>query len=245
MNLPRFSALLCVLVLTLAPIAAGCGQKVDDGTAPEIGLSLPALTIQDDTPDLLLTWIDAKGDTHSALRPSEIPAEGKALVRVVVSTREEGTRDPIYVVNLNEHAADGGYAAHAMSRRAWEEAIEKRRTAALGTPPTRPTLNPTPQGGPGPAPPVASNLTVIVYGASWCGPCHDAERYLKSKGIGVLMKDVDASREAAEEMRDKLEKTNQRGGSIPVIDVGGQILVGFSKREIDRALAKVANGTVL
>ena len=37
----------------------------------------------------------------------------------------------------------------------------------------------------------------------------------------------------------------RRSSSIPVIDVRGQILVGFSPQSVDRALAKAKSGTVL
>ena len=44
-----------------------------------------------------------------------------------------------------------------------------------------------------------------------------------------VLKDIEADRLADEEMQEKLETAGRRGGSIPVIDVQGQILVGFSE----------------
>jgi glutaredoxin len=86
---------------------------------------------------------------------------------------------------------------------------------------------------------------VIIYGASWCGPCHQAADYLKSRGVAYVMKDVEETPGAAAEMRDKLTRSGHRGGSIPVIDVRGQILIGFSASSIEQALAKSAGGTML
>lgn len=229
-------------------LAASCGEKKDDGTSPAGTPSLPALSIKEDTPNLLLTWVDGRGDTHNALHPSEIPMEGKALVRVVVSDREEGTRDPLYVIDLTQASGDGEFSARAMSRREWESILEKKREAFLGqlSPKTAPPASGQPAA---PAAPTSSaaaaGVVVTIYGASWCKPCHQAADYLKSKGIAVVMKDVDESPEAASEMREKLAKSGQHGGSIPVIDVRGQILVGYSRGELDRALAKAASGTVL
>jgi hypothetical protein len=37
-------------------------------------------------------------------------------------------------------------------------------------------------------------------------------------------------------MQGELDAAGMRGGSIPVIDVHGKILVGFDQRQIDRAL---------
>lgn len=248
----------CVLAL-LASIAtittmSGCGRKKeDDGTAPlEVSKELPALTIHDDTPNLLLTWIDDKGDMHVELEIAGIPAEGRSLVRVVVSDREDGTKDAFYVVDLTTKGADGGYSAKTMSRRGWEAEVEKRRGAYIAKhSPQKPvttssSANPTPTDpNDKPPPATASDVTVIIYGASWCKPCHDVGEYLKSKGIRFVHKDIEEDRTAALEMREKLEKSGQRGGSIPVIDVRGQILVGYSPHALDRALAKAASGTAL
>lgn len=250
MSLRRF-ALGAALALACAFSIAACGEKRNDGTSPAGVASLPALSIKEDTPNLLLTWVDSHGETHSALHPSEVPVEGKGLVRVVVSDREEGTRDPLYVVDLTQVSGDGGWTARVMTRREWESVLEKRREAYLGklTPKTAPPAS----GGPAPsaaqtAPSssaAAAGVMVTIYGASWCKPCHQAADYLKSIGVPVIVKDVEESPEAAAEMRQKLEKSGQRGGSIPVIDVRGQILVGYSRRELDRALAKAASSTVL
>ena len=242
---------LVALSLIVLLLSAACGEKKDDGTSPAGAPSLPALSIKEDTPNLLLTWVDSRGDTHNALHPSEVPVEGKSLVRVVVSDREEGTRDPLYVVDLTQASGDGAFSARAMSRREWESVLEKRREAFLGklAPKTAPPASgePAPTGAPA-APPssaAAAGIVVTIYGASWCHPCHQAADYLRSKGVTVMMKDIEESPEAAAEMRQKLEKSGQRGGSIPVIDVRGQILVGYSRGELDRALARAASGTVL
>jgi glutaredoxin len=233
-------------------LVASCSHK-DNGTAPREQQELPALVVRDDTPNLLLTWIDEKGDTHVEVHPRDVPAGSRGLVRVVMSDKDDGTRDLFYVVDLDKRRDDGGYAARTMPRREWETEIEHRRDAYLAK--TAPPKAPPPAqqgsgGAPGPTPPADrapnANVQVIIYGASWCKPCHQAADYLRSKGIAYVLKDVDEDPAAAAEMRDKLEKAGQRGaGSIPVIDVRGQILIGFSARAIDRALAKAASGTVL
>jgi len=249
---PAFVA--SMLALSLAVASCG-GDKQDDGTAPQGAASLPSLSIKEETPNLLLTWVDDRGNTHSALHPSEVPAEGKSLVRVVVSDREEGSRDPLYVVDLTQKSGDGAFLARAMARREWESLLEKRRDAFLGKLAPK-TAAPPVSGEPAPTPSVpataapsasvvASGVVVVIYGAEWCKPCHQAADYLKSKGVQYVMKDIEESREAASEMRQKLEKSGKRGGSIPVIDVRGQILVGYSRSDLDRALAKASAGTAL
>ena len=82
----------------------------------------------------------------------------------------------------------------------------------------------------------SSRATVIIYGAEWCGACHEAARYLKKKGIPFVEKDVEKDPGAAREMQDKLAKNGLHSGSIPVIDVRGKVMVGFNAGEIDSAL---------
>lgn len=74
---------------------------------------------------------------------------------------------------------------------------------------------------------------VILYGASWCGACRKAIAYLEQRGVDFEMKDVEDDPDAEAEY---LRKSNGRRG-IPLIDVGGQILQGFSPRALDAALA--------
>ncbi|OJY31644.1 MAG: hypothetical protein BGO98_16390 [Myxococcales bacterium 68-20] len=79
---------------------------------------------------------------------------------------------------------------------------------------------------------------MIIYGASWCGPCHQAAAYLKQRGVPFIEKDIEQDGGAAREMQAKLATAGMRGGSIPVLDVRGKVLVGFDERAVDRALGQ-------
>ena len=241
---------LALAALAVAGSGVGCKERPDDGTTPQAAVAdLPALELRDDTPNLMLTWLDDRGEAHVELRPGDVPAEGRAMVRAVLSDREDGTRDVFYVADLTQRGPDGAYAVKSMRRRDWEAQIAQRRDAYLAK--TAPPPPPAPAGTDAAAPgspaarPDPGGLTVIIYGASWCRPCHDAESYLHAKGVAVVMKDIEESQAAAAEMREKLEKSHQRGGSIPILDVRGQILVGFNPSALDRAVARAASGTAL
>jgi glutaredoxin 3 len=75
---------------------------------------------------------------------------------------------------------------------------------------------------------------IIIYGAEWCGFCHMAMRYLDDKKISYKYIDVDKDPKAGAEA---VEKSGQRG--IPVIDMNGQILVGFDRPQIDKNLKEM------
>jgi glutaredoxin len=238
--------LAALVALALSAGIAACSHKpTDDGATPTAAHPLPSLTLNDDTPELMLTWIDDKGDTHVELRPQDVPAAGRGMVRVVVSDREDGTHDLFYVTDLNTKGSDGTYATRTLRRREWEAEIEKRRDAYLArTAPPRPA--PAGSAGNGPAPSQAQGAaTVIIYGASWCGPCHQAADFLKAKGVPYILKDVETMPGAAAEMQEKLARAGRHGGSIPVIDVRGQIMVGFSEGALAQALSRVPAGTAL
>jgi glutaredoxin len=231
-------------------VFAGCQQPKSDkpndsGTQPKPA-ELPALEVREDTPNLLLTWIDDKGDFHVVQKPSEVPREGRSTVRIVKTDREEGTGKLVYVANLDETTATGAYRLRTMPRAQWEELGASKRKARLEAlaPSAAPPAAPSPPEGT-PAKPghpgggsmqSASGVVAIVYGADWCKPCHDAERYLKQRGATVVKKDVEENQVAADEMRKKLERVGRAGASIPVIDIMGQIQVGFSPAALDRAI---------
>jgi glutaredoxin len=246
-------AYLPALLLGLSvALGFGCKKPSTDapdeaGTTPKVG-ELPPLEVRADTPNLLLTWIDDKGDFHVAQKPDEVPTEGRKAVRIVVTSREEGTGKLVYVANLDETTATGAYRLKTMPRSEWEELGAGKRKARLEA------LAPTaaPSGEPAPAPdkeggkspgatgagkPAVTGVVAIIYGADWCKPCHDAERYLKQRGVTVIKKDIDENEVAADEMRKKLERVGRPGASIPVIDIMGQIQVGFSPAALEQALA--------
>jgi glutaredoxin len=206
-----------------------------------------AITVKPDSEGLLLTWIDDKGDFHVETRVTDVPLMGKDTVRVVDPSKDEGTHaDRIFVVDLRQARADGTFPVRAMTRADFEAIAVARRekngpTLASANPaqPSPSSSVATGQGGQGGAVVQPSaEPAIIIYGAEWCGACHDAARYLKSKGIAFVEKDVEKDPAAAREMQAKLAKNGLRSGSIPVIDVRGKVMVGFSAPAIENALGQ-------
>jgi glutaredoxin 3 len=74
---------------------------------------------------------------------------------------------------------------------------------------------------------------VKVYSTPTCPWCHKAKDYLKSKGVDFEDINVAEDREAADEM---VEKSGQMG--VPVIEIDGDVIVGFDQAKIDSALKK-------
>ena len=72
---------------------------------------------------------------------------------------------------------------------------------------------------------------IIIYSADWCAFCHAAKDYLTKLGVKFTEKNVEENREFAEEA---VNKSGQAG--IPVLDIDGEIIIGFDRPKIDMLL---------
>ncbi|MFO0920400.1 MAG: glutaredoxin family protein [Candidatus Saccharimonadales bacterium] len=72
---------------------------------------------------------------------------------------------------------------------------------------------------------------VIIYTTPTCGFCHMAKNWMKEKGIKFKEVDVSTDINAAKEM---VEKSGQMG--VPVIDVDGDITIGFDRPKLETIL---------
>jgi len=73
--------------------------------------------------------------------------------------------------------------------------------------------------------------SVKVYSTSTCPYCVMAKEFLKKNNIQFDNIDVGINRQAGREMMDK---SGQMG--VPVLDIDGEIIVGFDKDAISKAL---------
>lgn len=204
----------------------------------------PTIEVRDDSEGLLLTWIDDKGEFHTEVRVADVPLMGRDSVKVVDTNKLEGTHaEKVFVADLRKAGPDGRYPVHTMSRADFDQLAVARRAkygptlasvAEAGAPDTPPGT----QGGAGGGAPDNARPLVVVYGAEWCGACHEATAYLRRKGVPYVEKDIEKDPQANREMQSKLRAAGMRGGSIPVIDVRGKVMVGFSPGAIDEALGR-------
>jgi glutaredoxin len=208
--------------------------------------ALPELVVRDDSQNLLLTWVGDDGDFHVVEKVDAVPAGHRKQVRVVSTAEAAGTSALVYVADLEERRSDGTYAVTTLPRAEWEKlGADRRKTRleALAPGHTPPAAEPAQPGTPTPAETSAA-ISAIVYGADWCKPCHDAERYLKSLGVSVTKKNIEESRAAQAEMQEKLARVNRHGAGIPVIDVMGKIFVGYSPGPLKQAVDAARHATV-
>ncbi len=72
---------------------------------------------------------------------------------------------------------------------------------------------------------------VTVYSTSTCPFCVRVKQYLKDNNVQFQDIDVSADQEKADEM---IKRSGQMG--VPVIDIDGEIIVGFDKEKIKQTL---------
>jgi len=72
---------------------------------------------------------------------------------------------------------------------------------------------------------------VKVYSTPTCPFCVRAKQFLKENNIAFEDVDVSTDEKAVEEM---IEKSGQMG--VPVLDIDGNVVIGFDKEKIKRLL---------
>jgi glutaredoxin-like YruB-family protein len=72
---------------------------------------------------------------------------------------------------------------------------------------------------------------VKIYSTPTCPYCIRTKQFLKDNNIPFEDTDVSSNQGAAEEM---IQKSGQMG--VPVLDIEGEIIVGFDKERIKQAL---------
>ena len=74
-------------------------------------------------------------------------------------------------------------------------------------------------------------MDIKIYSTPTCPYCSMAKKYLETKNVNYEEYDVSVDRNAASEM---VNKSGQRG--VPVLDIDGNIIVGFDKDKIDNLI---------
>lgn len=74
---------------------------------------------------------------------------------------------------------------------------------------------------------------VIIYSTTWCAFCKTEKQYLERLGVGFVEKDIEADKEAYEEL---MQKNGGAFQGVPVTDIAGSLVLGFDRRKIDEIL---------
>jgi glutaredoxin len=175
----------------------------------------------------VLTYAGDRGEFADTNKVEAVPEEAKGFVRVALLA--QGDPPPpghVWVAHLGKPQAEGEYALTPVPRDLFEElALGQGRSSRIVLPGD---LEPPRQLG--------TSGGLIVYKTAWCGVCKQLESYLERKGVEYVAKDIEHDREAAAELRAKAQAKGMNAQSVPVIDVNGELIVGFDRARLEKLL---------
>lgn len=74
---------------------------------------------------------------------------------------------------------------------------------------------------------------VTIYSTTWCAFCKTEKQYLDKLGVAYVEKDIEADKDAYNELMGKNGGTFQ---GVPVTDIDGELVLGFDRAKIDTLL---------
>lgn len=80
-----------------------------------------------------------------------------------------------------------------------------------------------------------AQVEVVLYTTSWCRACDETRRWFRERQVAFEDHDVERDGAAAAAHR----RLNPRG-TVPTIELDGQVIVGFEESELSAALRRAA-----
>ena len=231
----RARTMTAVLALALATMLGSCAKNDggDERNVPGAARELP-LKVVEEAPGLSFRFLEPGSRTaRTALKRADVPEAARRWVMVYderLPADALGAGEMV-LADLTEARADGTFPARVVST------VGHEAHAAAGTPP-----EPTAAGAGTPAAAASTGVPsgkVILFVTSWCPHCKEAEAWFTKRGLPFTRLDVE--REAgARDLLLKLFRDNaipeQYASSVPVIAIGGKVLLGFDAAEVAKAL---------
>jgi glutaredoxin len=187
---------------------------------------LPEVRVEPDGGPYLFSYYDKDGKLHDSDALAAIPKDARRQVLVRDLSRSPTalkTDQYLYLADVRSPPPSDGYPTSVVSRYQFEAAGEGGADSAATE---------EADGG--------SPDAVVVYGTSWCGACKAARTHLRDHHIPYVEKDIEKEPAAAQELARKAKKAGLKLGGVPVIDVFGQLMMGYDPGTIDRAWASRA-----
>jgi len=180
------------------------------------------------TDAFVLTFAGDKGKFADASQVDKVPEDSRGMVRVKLLGGVEAPAGKVWVANLRSPDPEGQFVLSTVARDDFEELALGQGLSSTAVLPEG--LEPPEQVAP-------PSGTVVVYKTSWCGVCKKVESYLKKKGVDYETKDVEKDRTAAADLKAKAAASGKPWkGSVPVVEVGETLIVGFDRAKLEKLL---------
>jgi glutaredoxin len=179
----------------------------------------------------LFSYYGEDGKLHDVQSIDQVPKEAtrQVLVRDLGRSPAELQSDRyLYLADLRSPAGSDGLTTSVVSRYRFD-AQDDPAAQGLGGTGDDDTDGPS-DGG--------TNRKVIVYGTSWCGACKAAREFLHGHHIPYVEKDIEKDTAAEAELARKAKRAGLKLGGVPVIDVAGQLTMGYDPGTLTRLWAQ-------
>ncbi len=200
----------------------GYCKKADEQKKEAEEINPPEIVVSKENRNLVFSYFDKDGNFKDTQNIDEIPEDAKKQVIVFdtsVPPDKRLSHKIIYIADLRGPDSNGRYKYNIASRYEFESALREGIRPAISGSEVK-------QDG----------KSVIIYTTSWCGVCAQLRKYLRSKGVSYTEKDIEKDDSARNEMVSKLKSAGLRGSGVPVIDLYGEIIVGFNKELLESRL---------
>jgi len=215
------------LLVVLCACEPQTPPQPSDASEAADAASTPAVTFEPGVTEAVLTYPAERGAFADSADVADVPEPSRGMVRVSLLQGPKPPPGTVWVANLETPPP---ITLSTVPRDMFEE-------LALGQGLASSVDVDLPEGIEPPQ--VAANAgEVVVYKTAWCGVCKKVQSYLDRKGIEYIAKDIEKDAAAAAELRAKASQAGVRTGSVPVIDVGGELMVGFDRGRLEKLLAR-------
>lgn len=244
--------------LVLCLVASVCAAACRPRPAPRpVTPDAAAVSVRDDG-HLVFSFFDHRAELRAVERVESVPADVRAEVMVTDPGRSL-PGDLIIVADLRKKNSGGQYRAWTEGKGAWLDRVMPKvsllRTAGAAREPDKvavkkpkvkirrkPKKRHVAQAGSEPASAQPQALPkalpkVILFSTAWCPSCKAARQYLQSRRVQFLELDVEKDARAAQQYQAISTAYRLRPGVVPLLVINGRPLQGFSKPQVDAALA--------
>ena len=224
--------LLCAVLMSVCSCTNKEENKKED--APQVNAEelLAKMNINENSQNVLFTYIDWKSQYATVEKAAEVPDEFRNDVIVVdlnLSPSERMAESKVIVADMEQLDEKGNFLLRCEDRAQFEKAVALKRQWKLSKTRQMPAM--TQQQAQDMDIP-ANTDQIILYSTSWCGYCKAAEKFLKEKGLAYVKKDIEADDNASLEMQAKCMRNGAQQCGVPVIDWKGKVILGYDEEQM-------------
>ena len=249
--------------LTLCLVLCGCPDKAD--APPPAPDTIARLQVRDGA-GLLFSFYDSRAEMRTVDQLGEVAETARSDVWVT-DPQKHLPGDLIYVADLSKKGKVG-YRVWVEPKGKWLDRVVPKVSLSEALAQNEPAPEPrakkrvkrprrrrrpkrqrparqasaTEAKEPIPAAQPAATAQVFLFSTNWCPSCRAARAFFQQKGVPFKELDVERDPQAQQAYLALQQRFGLKRGVIPVIVVGERVFQGFSRPQIEAALAALARG---